>query len=207
MQKKNEILALSDEELLRRYIAASEGFYLEELFGRYIRFVFLVCMKYLKNEENARDMMMEVFEKVISDIRRFEINYFKSWLYMVTKNACLMQLRTNKKTIPLYIAEKKEVGAFMENEPSMHLINDNHEMTLEQLGEALGTLEEGQKECVELFYLKEMSYKEVCDQTGYSMNEVKSHIQNGKRNLKNYLLKYGEIGLWLFILLIEKGKI
>ena len=49
-----------------------------------------------------------------------------------------------------------------------------------------------QKQTVELFYLQEKSYKEIVDQTGFSMNDVKSYIQNGKRNLKIMLSKTDE---------------
>ncbi len=141
---------------------------------------------------------MQVFEKLTSNLKRFEVRNFKSWLHVVTKNTCLMQLRSEKGIEIITLDEKKEFQKNMENSALLHPENeDNHEFKIEQLQNAIGTLDNEQKQCIELFYLNEKSYKEVAEITGYSMNEVKSHIQNGKRNLKNILLKNSELLIWL----------
>jgi RNA polymerase sigma factor (sigma-70 family) len=76
----------------------------------------------------------------------------------------------------------------MENEIDPHHDDVNEkEINLSNLNEALKSLAEKQRICVELFYLQEKSYNEVAEITGFTMNEVKSFIQNGKRNLKIYL--------------------
>jgi RNA polymerase sigma-70 factor (ECF subfamily) len=76
----------------------------------------------------------------------------------------------------------------MENDEGMHLNQeDEKERMLKALENGVQLLNDHQRKCIELFYLKEKSYQEVAEQTGFSLNEVKSHIQNGKRNLKNYL--------------------
>jgi RNA polymerase sigma-70 factor (ECF subfamily) len=162
-------------------------------------------MKYLKADELAKDMSMQVFEKVTADITRFEIVHFKSWLYKVTCNSCLMQLRSNKHFQTLSIDDenvlKKNVEISIDEH---HFKENNHEMKIEQLQMAIETLNYEQKQCVTLFYLQEKSYKDVAELTGFSENSVKSYIQNGKRNLKNILLKSFESGVWLLLILNMK---
>jgi RNA polymerase sigma-70 factor (ECF subfamily) len=194
------ISKLGDEDLLKHFRENNENKFLEELYGRYIRFVFLVCMKYLKNEEKAKDMSMQVFEKLTGDIKRFDIQNFKSWLHVVTKNSCLMQLRSEKNHETVALADKKDLEKNMENGSFVHHeCDDEVEVKLEQLQTAIEKLEFDQKKCIELFYLQEKSYKEVCDETGFSMNQVKSYIQNGKRNLK--IILSGSSELFVFMLL------
>jgi RNA polymerase sigma-70 factor (ECF subfamily) len=80
-----------------------------------------------------------------------------------------------------------------------HNDRDGIDLKLEQLEMAMKILGEEQKQCIELFYLQEKSYKEVTEITGFSMNQVKSFIQNGKRNLKNYLVTNGNIAMVIFM--------
>jgi len=145
-------------------------------------------MKYIKDKELSRDITMIVFEKIIDLLLRFEVKYFKSWLYQVSKNECLMYIRNNKKTVVNSDIIEKNQKLFMENESNLNLDEkQDEEIKLDKLPEAMNTLSEKQKICIEMFYLKELSYIEVSKNTGFTLNEVKSYIQNGKRNLKIYL--------------------
>jgi RNA polymerase sigma-70 factor (ECF subfamily) len=201
--ERHNIRALADEELVKAFCKEEKNEYLDELYGRYLRFVFLVCMKYVKNEEKSKDLAMQVFEKLTGDLKRFEVRNFKSWLHVVTKNTCLMQLRADKGIEIVVLDEKKEFQKNVENSAYLHPEDDdNHEVKIEQLKNAIETLDCEQKRCIELFYLEEKSYKEVSDITGYSLNEVKSHIQNGKRNLKNILLNNSIIIILILIKLL-----
>jgi len=199
--ERQKIRSLADEELVKAFCREENNDFLEELYGRYIRFVFLVCIKYMKNEERAKDLSMQVFEKLTGDLKRFEVRNFKSWLHVVTKNTCLMQLRAEKGFETIALENKKEVQKNMENSAFLHPEDDdNHEVQIEQLKSAIETLDCEQKRCIELFFLDEKSYKEVSDITGYSLNQVKSNIQNGKRNLRKVLLNNSII---LIIILIK----
>jgi len=145
-------------------------------------------MKYIKDKELSRDITMVVFEKIIDLLLRFEVKYFKSWLYQVSKNESLMYIRNNKKTVVNSDIIEKNQKLFMENESNLNLDEkQDEEIKLDKLPEAMNTLSEKQKICIEMFYLKEQSYIEVSKNTGFTLNEVKSYIQNGKRNLKIYL--------------------
>lgn len=200
MFNKLNIKKLDDEKLVHLFQEQEDVSYLEELFGRYIRFVYIICMKYLKDDELSKDMSMQIFEKLMTDLKRFEVNNFKSWLHVVTKNMCLMHLRSNKEFVNISDNFKKEADDDMEFDDQLHHIN-NKELELEQLEKAISILDDEQKRCIELFYLQEKSYKDVADITGFTLNQVKSHIQNGKRNMKNYILSNrGIMSVILFVL-------
>jgi RNA polymerase sigma factor (sigma-70 family) len=185
---KRDIQLLSDEELVDQYARSHDTACLGPLFERYTHLVFAVSMKYLGNDAEAEDMVMTVFEKLFEELKRQDIKLFKSWLYTVAKNQCLMHLR-HEKSVERNRQEILRVleSEVMENESGEHLVPGNGEDGSGMLEDAIGKLNEAQRRCIELFYLEERSYKEVAESTGFSMNEVKSHLQNGRRNLKIFL--------------------
>lgn len=185
MNRKGNIKECSDTELLSYYKESDDGAVIGELYTRYTHLVFGVCMKYLKNEVDAEDAVMQIFEKLMKDLRKHNIDNFKGWLYMVAKNYCLMQLRGDQSQLKKDKELKKDLPAVVETAHYLHLDGENEkERSLLRLEDAIRELNEEQRICIELFYLKQMCYKEVSDLSGFTMNQVKSYIQNGKRNLK-----------------------
>lgn len=141
-------------------------------------------MKYLKDEDDSADASMQIFEKLLIDLKKHEIQQFKAWLHMVCKNFCLMQLRAGSTKLKHTKEMQKDFGLVMEYDQHAHLPVNDKEVQLTFMEECLKGLNPEQQLCVELFYLQEKSYAEVADMTSFSMNNVKSYIQNGKRNLK-----------------------
>jgi len=187
---------LSDEDLIASYRQTGDMEVVGTLYKRYMHMVFGVAMKYMKEAEEAQDITMMVFEKLITDLKTHQIQQFKPWLYMVAKNQCLMVLRKRKghetTALPEYNLENEDEGG-MESALSDHLDDSAlKEAQLVNLEEGIKTLNEEQRICVELFYLRDKSYVEVAEITGYDLKQVKSYIQNGKRNLKIYLSKSNE---------------
>ncbi len=176
----NQLKNLTDGELVLIYKNQNDKIALGILFERYYHLVFGVGMKYMKNSDAAKDVTMQVFEKLIPDLKKHEIDYFKSWLYRVAQNACLMELRKKKAiTKPL---EDNMLGT-MENPNAMHQVVEKENMLVNMEKELLNLPPEQQK-CINLFYLEKRSYNDICEATGFTFKEVKSYIQNGKRNLK-----------------------
>ena len=170
----------TDDELLGLYKATRDLEWLSTLFLRYAPLIYGVCLKYLKDREEAKDAVMQVHEKLIDSLLQHNVLNFKSWVYVNARNHCLMQLRAKKgKTT-------EEISPFlMENEIEEHHDGEIEvEQSLEKLEKCIGTLVEVQQRCVRLFYLQERCYKEIADETGFELLQVKSYIQNGKRNLK-----------------------
>ena len=171
---------ISDQELLEKFYADRDNQWLGILLERYTLLLLGVCMKYLKNEELARDSVQQIFLKAITELQKYRVEYFKSWIYMVAKNHCLMQLRDKpgKNTIEVKDSIPAEAD---ETDKESLLLN---EKTYEYMSEALKELNADQQLCVTLFYMEKKSYQQITEQTGYSMMQVKSHIQNGKRNMR-----------------------
>jgi RNA polymerase sigma factor (sigma-70 family) len=171
---------ISDNELLGRFYADHNNEWLGILLERYTMLLLGVSMKYLKNEEAAKDAVQQVFLKAISELHKYKVDYFKSWIYMIAKNHCLMQLRDKNR----FSAEINDQAFADDTEPGSNTAHLEKEKTLTNMAAALLKLNREQQLCVTLFYLEKKSYQEIADQTGFSIMHVKSHIQNGKRNLK-----------------------
>ena len=188
----NNYSNISDSNLISLYKKEENKEIIGELYKRYTKFVFLVSMKYLKNEDESQDSVMQIFENLFSDLLNHEVNNFKSWLYMVTRNHCLMKLRKNQKNLKNQQELKKDVENFMENDTNSHLLNnEKEEDKISTVQDAINQLNKEQKKCVILFYIEKKSYSEISKLTGYQLKKVKSYIQNGKRNLKSILVKAG----------------
>ena len=189
---KQNIEKLTDIELITLYKQRGNREVVGVLYKRYTGFVFAVCMKYLKRKDDCSDAVMGIFEKLFDDLKNHSVSNFKSWLYTVTKNYCLQQIRRQKSDMIKSGEYVKSGDSIMENASNMyHDGEDVLELKLTNLEQALCNIPPDQRACIELFYLKEKSYQEVSEITGYTMNQVKSYIQNGKRNLKIGLEKNG----------------
>lgn len=183
----------SDNELITEYKNTKNNVFVGILYKRYSHLVLGLSLKYLKDEDEAKDAVMQIFEKLLSDLLKFNIEYFKSWLYSFSKNHCLMIIRTKQSKLKKEIDLQIHADSFMETETNSHLNKaEEKEIQYTLLEKAIDELNEDQRKCIKLFYLKERSYNEIVDETGYSLNEVKSFIQNGKRNLKIKLEKNSE---------------
>ena len=178
--KNNKYSHISDAELLTRFYADHQNEWLGILLERYTMLLLGVSMKYLKNEEEAKDAVQQVFLKAINELHKYKVEYFKSWIYMIAKNHCLMKLR-DKGRFSAEITEQTLITPAEPDGNSQHIQKDK---TLDNLANALLQLNEEQQQCVTVFYLEKKSYQEIAEQTSYSIMHVKSHIQNGKRNLK-----------------------
>jgi len=174
---------LSDEELISIYCKNHDPEILGTLYKPYMYLVYGVCMKYLKNREDSQDAVMQIFEVLVKDIPRFEIRNFRSWLYGVTRNYCLMYLRRNSKQKDSYSDFFADL--FMESTVASHPIEEETDGELfERLKACMEKLKEEQRICVEHFYYKKQCYKEIATELNIGEQKVKSFIQNGKRNLK-----------------------
>lgn len=171
---------LSDEELIREYRRSESLVIVGELYHRYTALVYGVCLKYLKDREESRDAVMQIFEKLVSSLKTHDIQQFRPWLYVTARNYCLMQLRSRKgKHFEEISPVLMETGTHGHPEEGTEM-----ELNLAKLEKCIEKLVHEQKECVRLFYLEQKCYKEITVCTGYDLNKVKSYIQNGKRNLK-----------------------
>jgi RNA polymerase sigma factor (sigma-70 family) len=173
---------LTDQEILKHFHADHNNEWLGSLLERYTLLLYGVSMKYLKDPEEAKDAVQQIFLKVITELHKYEVSYFSSWIYMIAKNHCLMKLRKQKRDISVDLVTEPVI----ETEAPDPLKDDR---LLLDLQEALQHLNPEQRICIRMFYLEKKSYQVIASETGYTYIQVKSYIQNGKRNLRLLLEK------------------
>ena len=171
---------MSDAELVQAYKQANDINLVGDLFQRYMDLVYGVCLKYLKNPENAQDSVISIFEELVVKLQKHEVENFKAWLYTLSKNHCLMRLRSEKKqTVVNFDVELMQSGE------NVHLNGElEKEENFKKLDHCLEQLQAEQRKVIELFYLQGKCYNEITELTGMEWNTVRSYIQNGRRNLK-----------------------
>lgn len=173
---------MDERELLAYYRQTGSLQVLGRLYSPYMSLLYGVCYKYLQDQEQSQDAVMQIFEELIDKLKVHEVDNFKSWLYVYARNYCLMQLRRDKNRQHVTIE-----GNLHEAEKKAEQSNEKirwEEKDFDKLETCLQTLSEEQERSVRMFYLEQKCYKDIVDETGYDLNKVKSYIQNGKRNLK-----------------------
>lgn len=171
---------LSDEELLEKYYSSKDNQWLGLLLDKYTLLLFGVAMKYLKDEEEARDIVQQVFVKVLVELEKYRVTFFKAWLFAIVRNQSLMKLRQQSGKSFQSLEEFKQAA---DDSLAGEQVQEEGKK-LQYLSASLEELGPDQRECIRLFYLEKLSYQEIANQTGFSRLQVKSHIQNGRRNLK-----------------------
>jgi RNA polymerase sigma-70 factor, ECF subfamily len=181
---RNKYDSEPDEKLLKEYSLTGDIDILAGLFSKYTYLIYGVCLKYLKNRDDSKDAVMHIFEKLITEIPCQKIENFHNWLYVVTKNFCLMQLRSQKSFRDKADEWLITATVFMENEQELHPLDNNDQEIDKALEDCIGRLRDEQKECIDQFYYKNLSYNEISANLHLDVKKVKSHLQNAKRNLK-----------------------
>lgn len=178
--KAKDETTLTDAELVQLYRTNAELNVLSNLYQRYMDLIYGICLKYLKDPEAAKDAVINIYEELIAKLKQHEVGNFKSWLYTLSRNHCLMQLRKEKGHHTVEIPE-----TFMQSGELMHPdAVEQKEEQLNSMEKCLEQLPSEQKTCVTLFYLQGKCYNDITEQTGIEWNKVRSYIQNGRRNLK-----------------------
>lgn len=177
---KNISTATDDAVLIERFKSTGDMNLLAELYQRYMDLAYAVAIKYLKDSEASKDAVMEVFEELIDKLKKHDVTNFRSWLYTLVKNHCLMKLRSGSRNKSVILDENG-----MQLREDLHQEDaDEKEWQLQQMSDCMGRLASEQKMTIELFYLQQKCYKEITEITGLDWNRVRSLIQNGRRNLK-----------------------
>lgn len=174
----------SVEELTDEFSATGDLEILGELYSGYMHLVYGVCLKYLKDRDESQDAVIQIFEKLITEIPKQKIENFRGWLHVVTKNYCLMQLRAGRTNTEKFKDWAIDPGNFMESEYELHPIDKDEPDMDKALEDCIERLKDEQKKCIRLFYYENRCYSEIALSLDIDEKKVKSHLQNGKRNLK-----------------------
>ena len=187
--KKISTTSATDTELVVLYQQNRDLDVLANLYGRYMELVYGVCLKYLPDEESAKDAVMNIFEELIVKLKNHEVENFRGWLHVLSKNHCLMQLRSAKNIKTTSLNE-----SIVQLEENLHQNGVmEKELQMEHMTLCIQGLPNEQLQCIELFYLQNKSYNEIVDITGFDWKSVRSYIQNGRRNLKICMDKQNQL--------------
>lgn len=182
--RRRNTVASSDEDLVLA-IRGGHPSALGDLWDRYAHLLFGVGMKYLKNSDEARDTVVELFTALPELLRKHEVERFRPWVHTVMRNRCLMALRKDHRSTAI----PEELAQAMEQDAEETRL---HEATLQQLERAIETLNTAQRDCIRHFHLERQSYQRTAELTGYTIEQVRSHLQNGRRNLAIYLNRHAD---------------
>jgi RNA polymerase sigma-70 factor (ECF subfamily) len=170
--------------LIQKYISSADPDVLGELYAPYMHLVYGVCLKYFEDRDEAKDGVMQIFEKLVTELPKHKISNFKAWLYVLTKNFCLMEIRSRKSKSKNFDRWQKDQEHFMESSFEWHPIDEENIKLSEALKECIDKLKHDQQSCIQLFYYEDKCYQEISETLKMDEKKVKSHLQNGKRNLK-----------------------
>jgi RNA polymerase sigma-70 factor (ECF subfamily) len=173
-----------EQRLINKFKETGRQQYLAELYQPFISLVYGLCLKYFRNTHDAEDAAMDIYISIADKLKRHEVANFRSWLYVVSKNHCLDKLRSKGSKTP-----KEKEAQLMYSEEVFHPDNDENDSELKKLAACMEKLPEEQRKCVDMFYFKKISYQEITDTTQFTWGQVRSYIQNGRRNLKNCMEK------------------
>lgn len=175
----------SDAELLDQFKLENDQEALAHLYLRYSDLIYGVCLKYLEDPEDAKDAVMNIYQELREKLPRHEVQHFKSWLYVLAKNHCLMILRAAKKNITVSLDTQVVQSGDLSHLDSVV----EKEETFKKLEKCMESLPGEQEKTIRLFYYENKCYNEIAATTGMEWNKVRSLIQNGRRNLKNCMDK------------------
>ncbi len=175
----------SDDQLLDRFIRHDDGRALDVLYRRYTMHIYGACRYYIANDWDAEDAAMEVFELVTKELQKKpKIEKFKDWLFIITRNYCYKKLRKNQRLNELIEEWTQNTNEqFVQNgtENTLYLEKEDR---IESLLQAVEGLDSRQQQCLTEFYLNGKSYKAIAEELGWEVAEVRTAIQNGRRNLR-----------------------
>ena len=186
---RNKISRLTDRELIDKFRESEDCEYLGELFKRYSALILGVAFKYLKNHSDSQDATLEVFGLMQQSLLKHDVVHIKNWLHTVTRNHCFMRMRQENNPPFVYLSPDHlaNISNVKEDNPALYVNANGHSLFGEDVQNAIASLSEEQATCMQLFYYEGKKYREIAELTGYSTKAVKSHIQNGRRNLRNFL--------------------
>ncbi len=188
-----------DRHLLNQYSSTEDQLWLARLFQKYEHLIYGICLKYTKDPEWSKDLKGEIYEKLVIKAKGLEVLQVKNWLYIFSKNLCIDEVRKKRRKVSALnkfreyqIKANKDVDFDADVRP---IIKDNEERLSGLLEEAEKLLSKKQRDCLKLFYFNRLSYLQIVAETGMDITQIKSHLQNGKRKIKNYVynqLKKGD---------------
>jgi len=172
-----------DNANIECYLESRDVRYLGNLYEEHKEIVFLHCLRMVGNEVDAQDLASETFIKAFGNIDKFKTGLpFSPWLRRIAGNLCIDFLRKKSRYSHQPLKENMRIESQEQDEK-----NDPCAINTEDIMAAMRMLKPAQRRCFCLFYVHELSYKEIAALTGYPPGKVRSYIQNGRKNFKRFM--------------------
>ena len=184
----------SDEELVRLYVETQRNTYFEELYERYSDKVFRKCLSFVKDRAKAEDFTHDIFIKLIVKIGSFkETSRFSTWLFSITYNFCMDQLRSNKKAPETELDEDMDLANEYEADELEEV-----EMEAVRLRQALDKIAPDERTIVLMKYQDDFSIKEIADVFNITESAVKMRLKRTREKLKKYYFE--SVIIWILFI-------
>ncbi len=185
---------MKDEELVREYVSTQSNFYFEEIYDRYSEKVFRKCFSFTRDTAKAEDLAHDIFLKVITKIGTFkEDARFSTWLYSITYNYCMDNIRKEKKAKE---DEWDDSIEFVEEEMDYELLS----MKAAGLHKSLDQIPAKEKAMLLMKYQDNFSIREISETFKISESATKMRLLRTKEKMKRLYLEH----MALFSLVVLK---
>jgi RNA polymerase sigma factor (sigma-70 family) len=186
--------SLLDEELVSLYVTTQRNEYFEEIYERYANKVYRKCYSFVYSQEKAEDLTHDIFLKLVVKIGTYkESSKFSTWLYSITYNYCMDQIRVNKKKTEVALQDNYDMS---EEEDDSELM-DFHGT---ELNKSLKQLPSEERMLLQMKYQEDFSIKEIADTLKISESAVKMRLMRSKEKLKRLYLE----NIAVFVLIVVK---
>lgn len=173
----------TDEQLVRLYVDTQRNTFFEELYERYADKVYRKCLSFVKDQAKAEDFTHDIFLKLILRVGTFnESSKFSTWLFSITYNYCMDQLRVHKKLAEDELDETIDIA----DEPEEF---DDIELEAKKLKKALEVLSHDERTILLMKYQDGFSIRDIADTFGFTESAVKMRLKRTKEKLKKRYLE------------------
>ena len=184
-----------DEELVRLYVESQRNVYFEELYDRYVDKVYRKCLSFVKNDAQAEDFTHDIFLRLVLKIGSFkEQAKFSTWLYSITYNYCIDQMRLVKKQAETTLDENFDMQEEEEDSEFM-------EMQTKNLKKALQKIDPDEQMILLMKYQDDFSIKEIAETFKISESAVKMRLMRTKEKLRKLYIE----NIVFFLIIITKA--
>ncbi len=188
----------SDEELVRLFVLTQKNSFFEELYERYADKVYRKCLTLVKDSARAEDFTHDIFLKLIFKLGSFkEEARFSTWLYSITYNYCMDQLRVNKKRGETNLEEELEVA---DEDVDVSVLIEERDTDARRLHRAIDHLSTEERSILMMKYLDDLSIRDIASVFRITESAVKMRLLRSRENLRK---KYLEVLILLIAFLAK----
>ena len=168
----------------------------EIIFNEYAPILFSICVRYLKDQTRAEDVMQDAFITIFTKIHQYKFKgSFEGWIKRITVNTALMQLRQDKKLLMSDNLENiEENPEDIDNSQILNIkdrrsVIENAKFSQSEIFEYVTELPTGFRTVFNLYVVEGFKHKEISKKLNISVGTSKSQLLRARKKLENILYK------------------